>query len=108
MPEASEANQRVTNAKIFAKLESMEERMVRVEGSTNTTAAHSIRCGVRWDLYDKSQIRQAKTVSDKAETNRNTATIAGGKQLAIISAVVAVVVAIVNAVSLVIIQGLIP
>ena len=104
MPENNANNQRVTNTKIFAKLESMGERLERVEVSTTTSATHSIRCAERWNLYDKDRARKNSQDREQIHTAQNTATIAGGRQLAIIAAIVAVVVAVINALSLVI-QG---
>jgi hypothetical protein len=48
-------NQRVTNAKIYAKLESMDTRLQQVEATSAVTAEHAIRCGERQNQYERDR-----------------------------------------------------
>jgi hypothetical protein len=103
--DTGQLNQRVTNARIFAKLESMEKRLEQVEISTGTSAAHSIRCAEKWDAHDRLETIQRSSATNASNRASSAATIASGKQLAIIAGVVAVVVAVINLISLAI-QGM--
>ena len=90
-------DQRVTNANIFSKLESMNERLKGVEATCGITAEHSIRCGTKWDQYEKDQ----KRASDRLGKLENHNSGSDKRQIAIIGGVVAVIVAVINVAALV-------
>lgn len=70
MAASTESNQRVTNAKILSKLETMDTRLEDVERTSRITAEHSIRYAEKWDQYSKDQNRVFIRL-DKLENNRN-------------------------------------
>ena len=59
-------NQRVTNARIMAKLESMDTRLQQVEVTSAVAAEHAVRCGERWNQYERDR-RANEDEHDKLE-----------------------------------------
>jgi hypothetical protein len=100
----TDPNQRVTNAKIYAKLETLDDRLKRVETTSGATAAHSIKCAARWEEYDKRRedrdVKRDSNDQRQANNLQRRETAAGTKQLAYIAGVVAIVVAVINLISL--------
>lgn len=96
MDEETSGNQRVRNAQIFSKLETMDKRLKSVEETGRITADHAIRCGAKWDQYDKDQRRVSDRLG-KLENNKN-----GDerKQMAINGGLIAAVVLLIEVVKM--------
>ena len=102
----TQVNQRITNAKIFDKLESMNVRLKNVEVTTSVMAAHSIRCDEKWEQYHREQVEKSSNRYYASTKAQNTANIASNRQLAYIAGIVAIVVAIINLISFVLVGAL--
>jgi hypothetical protein len=101
MPQKDPTNQRITNAKILERVESMNVRLKNVEVTTGIMAAHSIRCDEKWDQYHREQVERASNRYSAVARTQGAAEIANTRQVAVMAGVVAIVVAIINLVSFV-------
>lgn len=104
------SNQRVTNTRIFAKLEAMDERLKRVEATSSATASHSIKCAARWEEYDKRREERdiqrdgySQQRSNDVALQQRREVAASAKSLGIMAAIVAIVVAVINLISFVLV-----
>ena len=70
-------NQRVTNALIMAKLETMDTRLQQVEATSALSAEHAIRCGERWDQYERDRKRMEGAIDDVRKSSKLYSVIAG-------------------------------
>lgn len=100
-------NQRVKNAQIFAKLETMDDRLKHVEELSGEGAKHSIRCMIKWDQYEKDQKRTSDRLGKLEPQSGNPKILQAAnnqlnldkKLLAIIAALITAIIAVVQILS---------
>jgi hypothetical protein len=94
---------RKTNAQLFDKLEAMNVRLKNVEQTTVEMAAHSVRCEEKWAQYHREQLERASNRYSAVARTQGAAEIANTRQVAVVAGVVAIVVAIINLASFVLV-----
>ena len=62
------SNARVTNARILEKLESMDDRLSKMEDKMDGAIEHTTRCAERWEQHRNTHETMGKRI-DKAESS---------------------------------------